>query len=163
MSHPKHKAGPGYTYTLWHELLASAVDPLPLAKRTHQVTRMWQGLAAIERGQAPTPEDWRMCSDAVNLMETLVEEMRVADDGQGLLQDAIAALASAGRRHQGGMPIRLDAPGIRAVRAVLEDYAEILDALPARTMVRAHRLTERRIGAILAGKRRPHDVEVMTL
>lgn len=152
-----------YTYTLLDELLASATEPLQLAKRTHQVTRMLQGLASIERAQEPTTDDWRVCSDAVNLMETLVLEMTVAQDSQGLLQDAVAALAAAGRRHQGGMPIRLDAPGIHAVRAVLEDYAAILDAVPARVMIRAHRLTERRISAILTGKRRPHDVEVMDL
>ena len=152
-----------YTYTLWHELLASATEPLPLAKRTHQVTRMLQGLAAIELAEEPARDDWRVCSDAVNLMETLVVEQKVAEDTQGLLTDAIAALAAAGRRHQGGMPIRLDGPGIQAVRAVLEDYAALLDVLPARTVIRAHRLTERRIAAILDGRRRPHDVEVLEL
>lgn len=163
MSRRTHKAAPAFTYTLMHEVMASPTEPMSLAKRTHQVTRMLQGLAAIEQAQVPTTDDWRVCSDAVNLMETLVVEMQVADDGQGLLLDAITALAAAGRRHRGGMAIRLDAPGIRAVRAVLEDYAAILDVLPARTMVRAHRLTERRINAILTGKRRPHDVEVMEL
>lgn len=152
-----------FTYTLWHEITASATEPLPLAKRTHQVTRMLQGLASIEQAAVPTTEDWRLCSDAVNLVETLVVELQVAEDTQGLLDDAIAALAAAGRRHQGGMPIRLDGPGIRAVRGVLADYADLLGVLPARIVIRAHRLTERRIAAILAGKRRPHDVEVMDL
>lgn len=154
---------PAYTYTLMHELLASATAPMPLARRTHQLTRMWQGLAAIEAAQAPTTEDWRLCSDAVNLVETMVVEMKVANDASGLLQDAITALAAAGRRHRGGMPIRLDGPGITAVRGVLEDYAALLEQLPERTVIRAHRLTERRIHQILAGKRRPHDVEVMDL
>ena len=53
--------------------------------------------------------------------------------------------------------------GITAVRAVLENYADVLDTLPARSMVRCHRLTEQRIAEILAGKRQPHDVEVMDL
>jgi hypothetical protein len=163
MSKRKHSPGSAFTYTLWHELMASTIEPMPLAKRTHQITRMLQGLASIEQCAAPTTEDWRLCSDAVNLMETLVLQLRVAEDRQGLLNDAIAALAAAGRRHKGGMPIRLDGPGIQAVRAVLEDYAELLAILPARTVIRAHRLTERRIAAILAGKRRPHDVEVMDL
>lgn len=48
----------------------------------------------------------------------------------------------------------------RAVRDVLEDYAMVLETLPARSMVRCHRLTEQRIAEILAGKRQPHDVEV---
>lgn len=151
------------TYTLLDELLASPSAPMPVARRRHQLTRMWEGLAAIEQAPAPTTEDWRVCSDAVNLMETLVQDMRLCEDGSGLLDDAVAALAKAGMRHRAGNPIRLDGPGVQAVRAVLEDYASLLEALPERAMVRAHRLTEARIADILAGRRRPHDVEVMDL
>jgi uncharacterized protein YyaL (SSP411 family) len=130
--------------------------------RLHQLTRMWQGLAAIETSPAPTTDDWRVCSDAVNLMETLVGQGVVSDDS-GLLMDAVEALAVAGKRHLKGAPIRLDARGIQSVRAVLEDYAAVLDAVPARTVIRAHRATEKRIRDILKGKRRPHDVEVVDL
>lgn len=151
------------TYGLLRVIMASSTEPMPVAKRTHQLTRMWEGLAALERAPAPTIDDWRLCSDAVNLMETLVRTMGVADDASGLLDDAMAALAGAGRRHRGGMALRLDAPGMQAVRAVLEDYAELLEQLPERTVLEAHRLTERRIREILAGKRQPHDVEVMDL
>jgi hypothetical protein len=151
------------TYDTWSELTASATDPLPESKRLHQLTRMWQGFVAMQDQPKPSTDDWRVCSDAVNLMETLVLEMRVAEDSQGLLNDAIRALAMAGRRNLAGHPIRLDGPGIQAVRAVLEDYAAMLEALPARTMVRAHRLTEARIHNILAGKRQAHDVEVIHL
>jgi hypothetical protein len=59
-----------------------------------------------------------------------------------------------------GKPLRLDAAGILAVRAVLEDYASLLDTLPERTIVAAHRITEKRIRAILAGKTHTHDVVV---
>ena len=152
-----------YTYSVLDELMASATEPMPLEKRTHQLSRMWQGLASIEHAPMPSAEDWRVCSDAVNLLETMVKDMRVAEDSQGLLMDAINALAKAGRRHFSNDAIRLDGPGIHAVRAVLEDYAALLDALPARTMVRAHRLTERRIHQIHTGQRKPHDVEVMDL
>ena len=152
-----------YTYGMLDELMASATEPMPLDKRTHQLSRMWQGLAAIEHAPKPTAEDWRVCSDAVNLLETLVRDMRVAEDSQGLLMDAITALDMAGRRHFANGTIRLDGPGIHAVRSVLEDYAALLEALPARTVVRAHRLTERRIHQIHTGKSKPHDVEVMDL
>lgn len=152
-----------YTYSVMDELLASPTDPMPTAKRTHQLTRMWQGLASIESNAEPSTEDWRVCSDAVNLLETMVLEMHVAEDTSGLLPDAIAALAYAGRRHFTHGAIRLDGPGIHAVRSVLEAYAELLELLPARIIIRAHRLTERRIHAIYSGQRRPHDVEVMAL
>ena len=159
------------SYTLWHELMASPTEPLPLEWRTHHLTRMWQGLVALETAPAPNADDWRVCSDAVNMLETLVKRgpwmacdgslVEIADNG--LLDDAIAALAMAARRHRAGGSIRLDGAGIRAVRAVLEDYAMVLETLPARSMVLCHRLTEQRIADILAGRKLPHDVEVMDL
>ena len=153
---------PLLTYTLWDEMAASPTEPTAEATRRNQLTRMWQGLRAIETAETPTADDWRVCSDAVNLMETLITMGKV-QDSSGLLQDAITALALAGKRHIKGGTIRLNALGIQAVRAILEDYAGVLDALPARTMVRCHRLTERRLRAILAGKKQPHDVEVIDL
>jgi hypothetical protein len=151
------------TYTWFDELAADPKAPLPEPSRLHQLTVMWQGLAAIETTPEPTANDWRVVSDAVNLMETLVLEMKLCDDSSGLLSDAVAALAFAGKRKLAGGQIRLDGPGIQAVRSVLEDYAALLDQLPHRTVVKCHRMTERRMRKILNGARQPHDVEVMDL
>lgn len=151
-----------HTYSLLDEMTASPTEPLPEATRRHQLTRMWAGLASIEKAEAPTTDDWRVCSDAVNLMETLVD-MYVVEDNSGLLQDAITALAMAGKRNMDGKAIRLDAQGIQAVRAVLEDYAAVIEQVSARTMIHCHRLTERRIREILMGKMRPHDIEIINL
>lgn len=162
---PKPKRRPQVlrTYTYLHELMASATEPMPKAYRTAQLTRMWSGLASIETSPKPTANDWRVVSDAVNLLETLIE-MGVAEDSTGLLHDATRALAIAGARHlETGAPIRLDGAGIQAVRAVLESYAEILEQIPHRTAIAAHRRTEKRIQEIYEGKRRPHDVEVMAI
>lgn len=153
---PKH-------YTLMDELTASPNDPLPAEFRRHQLTRMYDGLAAMEKAESPTTSDWRVVSDAVNLMETLIETMKVCQDESGLLMDAITAMAMAGKRHRAGGAIRLDGAGIQAVRAILEDYAALLDMLPARVMIRCHRLTEKRLHEMLDGKRKPHDVEVTFL
>ena len=153
---------PRETYTHWHVLLASPTEPMPERKRLHQLTAMWQGLRALETSDAPTTNDWRVCGDAVNLLETLVTQGTV-QDSSGLLIEAITALAMAGKRHLAGGQIRLDGRGIQVVRAVLEDYATVLAALPERVMVQCHRDTERRLRAILAGKRQPHDVEVMAI
>lgn len=150
------------TYTWMDELMASPVHPLEEERRRHQLTRMWSGLASLERDAAPCAEDWRLCSDAVNLLETLIT-MGAMQDQQGLLADAVAALAEAGKRHQAGQGLRLSAAGIQSVRAVLEDYATALAALPARVVIAAHRRTEKRLQEILSGKRRPHDVEVMDI
>jgi uncharacterized protein YyaL (SSP411 family) len=153
---PKH-------YTIMDEMMASPTEPLPAEYRRHQLTRMYEGLAAMEQAPSPTTDDWRVVSDAVNLMETLIEAMKVCEDASGLLMDAITALAMAGRRNLAGGAIRLDGAGIHAVRAILEDYAALLDVLPARTMIRCHRLTEKRLHDLLDGKRKPHDVEITAM
>ena len=140
--------------------MASPSEPIPADDRRHQLTRMYNGLAAMEQGASPTTDDWLVVSDAVNLMETLIETMKVCEDASGLLMDAITALAMAGRRNLSGGAIRLDGAGILAVRAILEDYADILDVLPARVMIRCHRLTEKRLHELMAGKCKPHDIEV---
>lgn len=150
-------------YTLIDEMMASPTEPLPQEWRTHQLTRMYAGLSNLEQADNPTPDDWRVVSDAVNLVETLVLEMKVCQDDSGLLMDAITALAMAGKRSKEGKTLRLDGAGILAVRSILRDYSELLDVLPARTMVRCHRLTEQRIQNILDGKKRPHDVEICDL
>lgn len=161
MKRRKQTATP--TYSLLDEMAASPTQPLPEATRRHQLTRMWEGLRAIETAVNPTPDDWRVCSDAVNLMETLVD-MYIVEDNSGLLQDAIEALALSGKRHMtAGSSIRLDAKGIQAVRAVLEDYAAVIEQVSARTMIHCHRRTERQIREILMGRKRPHDIEIINL
>ena len=150
------------TYSKLQILFASATQPMPASKRTHQLTRMWQGLAAIEQGNEPESDDWRVLSDAVNLMETLVKNGH-AIDTHGLLIQAIIALAMAGKRQIAGGHIRLDGPGIQAVRAVLEDYATALETLSERVMMQCHRDTEQRIGEICRGRGLAHDVQVIAL
>jgi hypothetical protein len=150
-------------YTLLDEIAASPTELLREHWRTYQLTRMYEGLAAMEKSPTPTTDDWRVVSDAVNLMETLVVDMKVCEDTSGLLMDAITAMALAGKRNMAGSAIRLDGAGIQAVRAVLEDYAALLNVLPARTMIRCHRLTEQRLHELLDGKRKPPDVEITAI
>jgi hypothetical protein len=150
---------PSTRYSWVNILMADPVKPTPLEKRTYQLTRMWQALADLELAPRPALEDWRLVSDAVNLLETLVT-MGECEDTQGLLADAVAALAGAGERYHQHGTIRLDAPGILATRAVLEDYAELLAILPERTMVRCHMFTDKRVRDIQRGKKKPHDVTV---
>jgi len=152
------------TYGLLDTLFAAPDKPMPQWKRTHQLNRMYQGLHAIETAAAPNADDWRVVTDAVNLMETLVRDMQICEDTAGLLADAVAAMALAGARHlESGAPIRLDGRGIAAVRAVLADYAEMLETLSERTMTECHRRTERRIAEIHQGKAKAHDVRVMAI
>ena len=103
-------------YTMMDELLASPTEPLPQAWRTSQLTKMYEGLHNLEQGDDPKPDDWRLVSDAVNLVETLVVEMKVCEDANGLLMDAITALAKAGKRSKAGQGLRLDEIGRASCR-----------------------------------------------
>ena len=158
------------TYTLLHEISASSTETLPQDWQTSQLANMWDGLALLKSGNA-TVDDWRVCTDAVNLMETFVtagpwqdcsKEPVEIQDGQGLLADAVKAMAQAGKRFKAGEKLFLTDGEYPAVTAVLEDYAALIAVLPQRTMIRCHRLTEQRIHEIHAGKRKPHDVEIVT-
>lgn len=148
-------------YTHWDELMASPSQPMPDTKMVHHLTVLWSGLASLEKADAPTVDDWRVCSDAVNMLETLTTEggwlgcdgkaVQLTDES-GLIEDAIDALAKAGMRARQGQAIRLDGAGIKAIRSVLENYAELIEVLPHRTMVRCHRLTEIKIKSLLMKK-----------
>jgi len=140
---------PKFSYSHWDVLLASPTEPLPKQKRDRQLAIMKAGLANIERAPEVTLRDWEVVSDAVNMMQTLLE-MGVVADEQDAIGDAITALANAGMRHlQKGMSLRLNGPDIVTLRGVLEDYEMVLENLPARTMIAAHRATEKRTQEIL--------------
>lgn len=175
----KHKS----QWTMLHEIMASSTDPLPVDGQLLQIGRMRQALHNIEAAESPTPDDWRICSDAVNCMETLLTQGTVLTAGKSmpgwwigcdgepvqvvdrdnLLMDALAALAYAGQRKFTHGVIRLDGRGLVAVRALIEDYASLIEVLPARAVIRVYRLTEKRIDEIMANKSQSHDVFVPSL
>jgi len=139
-------------------LLADAKNPLSHKKRESQLEFIHACLRSIEQNPAPTLEQWEIISDVVNFMETLLE-MGEVQDPDDLIGDAVAALAKAGNRHiQQGVPIRFDGKDLTTIRGVIEDYAMVGEHLSARTMITAHRLTEKRVNDILTGKCKPSDV-----
>jgi hypothetical protein len=151
------------TYTLMDEIMSSPTAPISEDRRTYQLTLLYQALAALKLDPQPTKYDWQVCSDCVNLMETLILEMKVCQDQDNLLNDATMALVRAGKRKKDGNNIRLDAEGIKALQALFEDYAELVAILPERVMVKCFRLTEKRIQDLRKGKKKAHDVEIMEL
>lgn len=132
-----------YTYSHWDVMMADSENPLPKAKRDRQLDAMKQGLKNLMQSPEPTLRDWEVVSDAVNMMETLLL-MKLVEDPQDAIGDAVAALAKSGTRHLMERPLRLDGPDIRLLQGVLEDYEIVLEALPERTMIVAHRATEKR-------------------
>ena len=155
------------TYGLLDTLFASPDKPMPEWKRTHQLTRMYGGLHALETAAHPTPDDWRTVSDAVNLMETLVRDMKLCEDTSGLLanssnvalvlaeplgelavetvllaQDAIRAMQA--RYHRTGR-FGADAAALADVPPMLDFYDELLKFGSPQTMIDALEVAVRRM------------------
>jgi uncharacterized protein YyaL (SSP411 family) len=147
------------TYSMLDVMMASSERPMKDSSRIHQLTRMWGGLAALEQDPEPTQADWIAVSDAVNMMETLVE-MGFADDQDNVIEEAVLILKATAERYKGTKQLRLTGAGIQVLRGVLEDYAYLAEHLDERTMVHAHRKTEMRIQDILHGRGKPNDIRL---
>ena len=147
------------TYSQFDVLMASPTEPLPQAKRDHQITKIRLCMASIETMPKPTLHHWEVISDVVNMMQTLLEEGLIQDP-EDAIGDATNALAKAGVRHLNkNVPIRFDGPDIKTLRGVIEDYEMVMDHLSARTMLGIHRKTEKRVQDILAKRYTLEDVK----
>jgi len=121
------------TYSLMDELLASPTEPLPLKKREWQLGRMRE---ALENCKVKSePKDAQVLSTAIDLMVTL-QDRGYLEDADNALEDGMVAL----------MQPSLNDIEVRTFEGILEDYQMVMENLPARTMVAAHRATEKRLG-----------------
>jgi len=120
------------TYTHWDVLLASPTDPLPVKKQKHQMALMRKSLENCKT--KPKKMDIAALSTAVDLMVTLCD-MGHLEDADNALEDAMVAL----------MQESLNDIEVKTFEGILEDYEMVMESLPARTMIMAHRATEKRI------------------
>lgn len=161
-------------YTMMDELMAAPTQPLPEAKRVPHIANITKALDSIISAETPSLDDWRILSDVVNMIETLTThagghwpdcdgDLVHMQDETGLLMQAITAMAMAGKRHMDGGKLRLDGPGIAALRAIIESYEDVITQVPERTMVKCHRLTERRLQDIFNGRKQAHDIELVSV
>ena len=120
------------TYSLMDALLASPTEPLPLKKREWQLGRMRE---ALENCKVKSePKDTKVLSTAIDLMVTL-QDSGYLEDADKALEDGMVAL----------MQPNLNDIEVRTFEGILEDYQMVMETLPARTMISAHRATEKRI------------------
>ena len=147
------------TYSMMDVMMSNPDKPMKDSARVHQLTRMWGALAALEKDPNPTQRDWIAVSDAINMMETLVE-MGYAKDEDDLIPEAVLIMKATAERYKDCGQLRLTGAGIQLLRGILEDYAYLTEHVDERTMVHAHRKTEMRIQDILFGRAKEHDVRV---
>ena len=158
----KYRAKPVRQYSLVETLMADKNAPLSLSKREAQLDEIRAGIEAMRTAESPSRRHWEVIADCVNLLETLVEHDFLEDSG-GWIAEASTELAMAAKRSRSGLALRLSGPGLKAVENALEGYEAAISQLSARRMVEIHRLTEIRIHEIQSGKRRAHDIQVVSL
>lgn len=135
---------------------ASGTKPVPAQKLDGHLERVGQGLLDLQRAASPSLAAWRDLSDAINILESLKEMGLVADDGDEITR-AKDAMGEAGARHQETGTLRLSGPGIQTLRALLDDYSEVVRGVTERDFIRACYRTEARIRQILRGNVRAGD------
>ena len=147
------------TYSVMDAMLSSPDKPMKKERRQYQLMVINTALYSIERAESPTTEDWKIISQAINMMEMLVE-MGFANDEDGLIQDAIESMAKAAQRYKDKNVMRFTGSEMKVIRGIIEDYQTMIENLDERTMIHCHRKTEMRLQDILNGKKRPNDVRI---
>ena len=136
-----------YRYTEADAMIASSVQPLHQRKRQPLIDATNKALQAVGYG-TPAVEDWRVLADAVNIVESLLD-MQAFDDPGGLFTDMVNAVAAMGRLHGNGKAMRLNAVQLSDLTEFVEAYEQVLAQVSARTYIRAHRATERRLRKLI--------------
>ena len=147
------------TYSVMDSMMASPDHPIKAQRRDYQMMIIRTSLASIERAENPTTDDWKIISQAINMMEMLVE-MGFAKDEDGLIKDAIDAMASSAQRYKDKKVMRFSGNEMKVIRGIIDDYQTMIENLDERTMIHCHRKTEMRLQEILSGKKRPTDVRI---
>lgn len=114
------------------------LQPAVQADQTRLLNRAYGALEWMVNGKDPQPEGWRDCADVVNVIETMALHtgQLVADEVRADVLTAGNSMRAAERRFKAGQGLRLDGPGIQAMREVLEVYAQALAGLTAMEMER---------------------------
>jgi len=160
MKKKQRKYKPKMTYGPFAELMADPVKPLPEAKRTYHLLKIYEGLDALDNMLHPEVHHWQSVADAANMLLTLTKDMDILEDRDGLIQDALAVLATAWERQEQGLPNELESLELTILRSMVNSYMNAIETLPERVMVIAHRRTEKRINKILQGARQEGDIVI---
>lgn len=132
----------------------AALRPASKEQRDRVMGEFLSSLDTMARGSHPGEEEWRSVSDAINSVETLALHLHKLDPREVMptVNAAIAAMVSAAKRFQAGQGMRLDAPGLKALRDVLAIYEQCVEGLTEREMSQAQAETQRRVSALLRSK-----------
>jgi hypothetical protein len=123
------------------------LQPAVQADQTRLLNRAYSALDCMVNGKDPRPEEWRDCADVVNVIETMALHtgQLAADEVRDDVLTASESMRAAERRFKAGQGLRLDGPGIQAMREVLDVYAQALGGLTAMEMERVFAETRHQV------------------
>ncbi len=138
----------------------SLLRPADKQRQAAVLLRFLSALDAMARGEHPGEAEWRDLSDAINTVETLALVLQKLDGHQvmPIVNAEIAAMVGAAKRFKAGQGVRLDAPGLQALRDVVDVYRQCLEGLTEREMAMAQAETQRRVNQLLRAKNQTNEV-----
>ncbi len=144
-------------------------DPLSLLRPVRReecdrvMRRFFTALHEIAAGRYPGEAEWRDLSDAINTVETLALHLHKLEPAEVMptVNAAIAAMVGAAHRFKAGQGMRVDGPGLEALRDVLAIYEQCAEGLTEREMCMAQAETQRRMNELL--RSRSADPQVIAL
>lgn len=141
----------------------SLMRPASVHRRNAVLVRFLSALDAMASGQHPGEAEWRDLSDAINTVETLALHMGKLDQSEAmpLVNASIAAMVGAANRFKAGKGMRLDAPGLQALRDVIDVYRQCMEGLTEREMEQAQAETQRRVNILLRAKQQSREVVML--
>lgn len=139
--------------------------PAPKTDREAIMVRFMTALEAVASGSHPGEAEWRDLVDAINTIETLAVTLRklVPSEVMPTVNAAITAMALAAKRYQAGQGMRMDGPGLQALRDVLSIYSQCLESLTGREMAVAQQETQRRMDMVLRRLAKQPDARVIAI
>lgn len=132
----------------------SLLRPADPKRRDAVLLRFLSSLDAMACGSHPGEEEWRDLSDAINTVQTLALSLQKLDAAETMpiVNAAISAMVGAANRFKAGQSMRLDAPGLQAMRDVVDVYRQCLEGLTEREMAIAQAETQLRVNKLLHAK-----------
>lgn len=129
------------------------LQPADAGERSRLMSIFLTALEAMQNCRHPGEEEWRHLSDAINTVETLVLMGKlISEEVMPIVSAAIAGMVGASNRFKAGKGMRLDGPGLNAIRDVVGIYDQCLVGFTGLEMFQAQRKTQDRMSVLLRAR-----------
>lgn len=165
----KNKPQSAQVYTVMDELLASPTQPLHRNQQGHHLGIITRAFESVQKGERPALNDVMHIGDCVNMLDTIAnmrfnergteyEQIEFSENTRCEASNAVARCVIRGR--EAGI-YRFDAPGLAVIREVIEFYTDLIETIPARVFIKAHRKNVKDCADAVAGKLNRENIQLV--